>query len=120
MRFKGDRVLIWIDLSGLASDEAANLVLFGKEGHLTNMTEQCTFSQKYLPFPPFERSAPHFGQLTIDFSSVKNGEDDDVYRGLFPTLTYYDNRKLAERLQTRKWKDGESPARSNRIPFGKD
>ena len=113
-------VLMWIDLSGLASDEAANLVLFGKDGHLTNMTEQCSFSQKYLPFPPFERSAPHFGQLTIDLPSVKNGEDDGVNRGLLLTLTYYDNRKLVRSQRTKNGTEGKSSAKSIRTPFGRD
>jgi hypothetical protein len=73
-----------------------------------------------LPFPPFERSAPHFGQLTIDFSSSKNGEDDGVNRGLFLTPTYYDNRRLVRSQRTKNGRKGKSPARSIRTPFGRD
>jgi len=69
IRLEVECVLMWIDLSGLARAEAIILVLFGKDGHLTNIMEQCSFSQKYLPFPPFERGSLHFGQSTIRFSS---------------------------------------------------
>jgi hypothetical protein len=65
IRLEVECVLMWTDLSGLARAEAIILVLFGKDGHLTNIMEQCSFSQKYLPFPPFERGSPHFGQSTI-------------------------------------------------------
>jgi len=49
------------------SEEAAILVLLGNEGHLTNIMEQVTFSQKYLPFLPFNRRFPHSGQFAIVF-----------------------------------------------------
>lgn len=65
IRLEVECVLMWTDLSGLARAEAIILVLVGKDGHLTNIMEQCSFSQKYLPFPPFERGSPHFGQSTI-------------------------------------------------------
>ena len=69
IRLEVECVLMWTNLSGLARAEAIILVLFGKDGHLTNIMEQCSFSQKYLPFPPFERGSPHFGQSTMGFSS---------------------------------------------------
>ena len=69
MRSRVVCVLIRIVLSGLANDEAINLVLLGNVGYLTNITEHCSFSQKYLPFPPLTRSPPHFGHLTIGSSS---------------------------------------------------
>jgi hypothetical protein len=49
------------------SEEAAILVLLGNEGHFTNIMEQVTLLQKYLPFFPFDRRFPHSGQLAILF-----------------------------------------------------
>lgn len=37
------------------SEEAAILVLRGNEGHLTNMMQQVSLAQKYLPFFPFDK-----------------------------------------------------------------
>jgi hypothetical protein len=52
-------------LVAVDDDVAAIFVLLGKEGHFTNMIEQSSFSQKYLPFLPFDRGFPQLGQSTI-------------------------------------------------------
>jgi hypothetical protein len=52
-------------LVAVDDDVAAIFVLLGKEGHFTNMIEQSSFSQKYLPFLPFDRGFAQLGQSTI-------------------------------------------------------
>jgi hypothetical protein len=49
------------------SEEAAILALRGKDGHFTNMIEHRSFSQKYLPFLPFDSGFPQLGHSTIFF-----------------------------------------------------
>jgi hypothetical protein len=58
---------MFTDSPVIDSEEAAILVLLGNEGHFTNIMEQVPFSQKYLPFLPFDRWFPHSGQLAILF-----------------------------------------------------
>jgi hypothetical protein len=49
------------------NEEATIFALRGKDGHFTNMIEQRSFSQKYLPFLPFDKGSPQLGQSTIFF-----------------------------------------------------
>jgi hypothetical protein len=100
-----------MDLSGLAKDEATSLVLFGKEGHLTNIIEHSSFWQKYFPFPPFARGSPHFGQLTTGFSFDKIWRGRHLYRGLFRDLIYYDNGYSGEEKKLKR-EVGFDPTRS--------